>query len=805
MAIQPDTTTGTLTTTSGSVNFTTVGTQLLAREHLPGDRFLVNGLELQIATITGENAGTLTEPCPPEAAVSGFPVRLRWQPDGARVAAQTRNLIDLLGNGTLQSLAGIDGNADELLMFIGPNTLATINRRDLVEGVNYNVQVNTLPDRSAYDAEAAGFSVLVSDVGDGRAAIYIKKSATSGDWSLPAYITGNQGIQGETGPAPDLAAGTTNTVTPTTPANVTVSPDGSGGYLLNFDIPQGLQGIQGEQGNGLEIGASGILSERDLYDSEPEGFIFLDTTNGDIYIREGAAGNWSDPITFAGPPGADGSTITTTNGTGNGSAGPYTINQAPIGLDNVISASISGVLQYNYTIGGTGPYTITFGIPVPTGVAWQVKQSGPLSIGSADSVVDGAINAAAITNDPAQQELIRDKLGVGVGAGDVFGPSSSVNNRIAVFDGTTGKLIKDGGQTIAEIASTGSVPLGTPMPIITNTLPGGYLWLEGGTYDPLVYPEFNTFMVTAGYASGALPDWRNRVLRGLGTLTGALGSLQADALQEHSHNITYAQVATDAGVGAGDSHLRTYSGAGLNVPAGPVLTGTAIAAETRVKAVIVRWAIKAYGAVTDPGTVDIVALEQGLTHAIRDDQDQLAQAKSSAFKINILKNILQSWEDIGNRVTLTGATEFTWTGLSGFSEIDLDIWYTPSVSGSALVGQVSSDNGQTYIQNLYSTRQIYAIQTTITSGDTAPLQQYLPITGATTSNIVDAHLKITRFNKALAQRVIMEGYYIEAGGSDVHLFRTGYVQGAAIAKNALRIAPLSGTITGQAQLRGRRG
>lgn len=38
-------------------------------------------------------------------------------------------------------------------------------------------------------------------------------------------------------------------------------------------------------------------------------------------------------------------------------------------------------------------------------------------------------------------------------AGDVVGPSSAVDSRIAVFDGTTGKLIKDGGSTIASITA----------------------------------------------------------------------------------------------------------------------------------------------------------------------------------------------------------------------------------------------------------------------------------------------------------------------------------------------------------------
>lgn len=39
----------------------------------------------------------------------------------------------------------------------------------------------------------------------------------------------------------------------------------------------------------------------------------------------------------------------------------------------------------------------------------------------------------------------------GSGTGDVVGPASAVDERIAVFDGTTGKLIKDGGKTVADV------------------------------------------------------------------------------------------------------------------------------------------------------------------------------------------------------------------------------------------------------------------------------------------------------------------------------------------------------------------
>ena len=55
-----------------------------------------------------------------------------------------------------------------------------------------------------------------------------------------------------------------------------------------------------------------------------------------------------------------------------------------------------------------------------------------------------------------------------VSTGDVTGPSSAIDLRIAVFDSTTGKLIKDGGKTIAEViagsldpASISDINIGT--------------------------------------------------------------------------------------------------------------------------------------------------------------------------------------------------------------------------------------------------------------------------------------------------------------------------------------------------------
>lgn len=50
---------------------------------------------------------------------------------------------------------------------------------------------------------------------------------------------------------------------------------------------------------------------------------------------------------------------------------------------------------------------------------------------------------------------------VGSGTGDVVGPASATTDRIAVFDGTTGKLIKDGGTTIASITAGAGATIST--------------------------------------------------------------------------------------------------------------------------------------------------------------------------------------------------------------------------------------------------------------------------------------------------------------------------------------------------------
>lgn len=111
------------------------------------------------------------------------------------------------------------------------------------------------------------------------------------------------------------------------------------------------------------------------------------------------------------------------------------------------------------------------------------------------------------------------------GTGDVSGPSSSTNNNIAVFDGTTGKAIKDGGKTISEISGSkfwADVP-GTPTRVsdtqftITDTGNANYYdklfqkgvilrWSESGTFQTamVVSSSYATDTVTINIVGDSL-------------------------------------------------------------------------------------------------------------------------------------------------------------------------------------------------------------------------------------------------------------------------------------------------------------
>jgi len=88
------------------------------------------------------------------------------------------------------------------------------------------------------------------------------------------------------------------------------------------------------------------------------------------------------------------------------------------------------------------------------GDTYKVSVAGKIGGASGVSVQVGYILICTVDNtvtgDHATVGANWDVIPIN-NAGEVIGPSSAGNLRIAVFDGTTGKLIKDGGKTIAQI------------------------------------------------------------------------------------------------------------------------------------------------------------------------------------------------------------------------------------------------------------------------------------------------------------------------------------------------------------------
>lgn len=100
------------------------------------------------------------------------------------------------------------------------------------------------------------------------------------------------------------------------------------------------------------------------------------------------------------------------------------------------------------------------------------------------------------TVDALSASAFRTAIGAGTGGGDVSGPGSSVDNHVAIFDSTTGKLLKDGGVGILANGCT-ITPQATPA---TNEV--GYLGvpvltgLDSGNVAPALTDCGKTFYHT---------------------------------------------------------------------------------------------------------------------------------------------------------------------------------------------------------------------------------------------------------------------------------------------------------------------
>lgn len=337
MPVPTDITAGTLTLTNGSTAVTGTGTAWLASALRQGDVIIwaegADGFQMPILADvpSSQTALTLVNPWP-GPTLTDVAYRIRFQWDSSRVSGQIRQLTDRLDNGNIVAFTGLEGPG--VPVFDGPHSMTIRPLNEFISGVTVDARVQTLAERAAYDAQAANFSVYVNDIGDGRAAVYFKLSATSGNWSTPAYQTG------PVGPAPNVEATVTSIASDQT-ATVTETPI-VGGVRLDFNLPRS------------------------------DGFRNMGAYNAaNAYVK-----------------------------------------------DDVVTSNGSTFIALQAVPAGTAPSSAF--PPVDTAF-WQV-----------------------LTQRGAN----------GTGTGDVVGPAVSVDGRIVEFDGTTGKLLKDGGVAISPFMKT---------------------------------------------------------------------------------------------------------------------------------------------------------------------------------------------------------------------------------------------------------------------------------------------------------------------------------------------------------------
>jgi hypothetical protein len=188
--------------------------------------------------------------------------------------------------------------------------------------------------------------------------------------------------------------------------------------------------------SGLEISATGNFEDRENYDGEPAGFVFLsaDGDGDDITVAalfrksSGATADWGPAVPFQGPKGDKG--------------------WAPV--YGVVVDGERRVEQLVEWVGGAGIQP-TAGVGKyrgAEGLVYDIENATDVRGPTGD--IDGVTTfwQNRITNDTTSEQA---REGIGAGTGDVVGPSSATNNRLVTFNGTTGKLLKDGGASIHEL------------------------------------------------------------------------------------------------------------------------------------------------------------------------------------------------------------------------------------------------------------------------------------------------------------------------------------------------------------------
>ena len=292
-------------------------------------------------------------------------------------------------------------------------------------------------------------------------------------------------LKGDPGDNATVDVGTTETIASGLDAEVT-NVGTTSDAILNFKIPKGstIYSTIGIPNN--SIGKNG-------------DWAFDTSSNSYVYYK--SAGAWALVNSNKGSQGVPGETGDTGNG-----------------IDNIALISTIGkekTYRITYTDTTTFDYVVTDGNDGIDGldITWKGEYNALTAYVINDAVFYNGSSyiciLASTGNSPTNGtywSLMAQKGADGEGAGDVLGPSSAVDENIAIFDGTTGKIIKDGG--IKKATLTNRFNGACQIPTLTNN-GNGTVTISSGDYCLSANADGSGVITTytlAGLTNQALTD-----------------------------------------------------------------------------------------------------------------------------------------------------------------------------------------------------------------------------------------------------------------------------------------------------------
>ncbi|WP_438429844.1 phage tail protein [Escherichia coli] len=152
--------------------------------------------------------------------------------------------------------------------------------------------------------------------------------------------------------------------------------------------------------------------------------------------------------------------------------------------------------------------------------------------------VINVLKEAGVTPDPKKQNQLVEALALYVG--EKVPDASLMKKGIVQLSSATDsdseelaatpKAIKALAKKIADLQGT-ALPVGTPIPWPSDSVPSGYALMQGQSFDKGSYPK-----LAVAYPSGVIPDMRGWTIKGKPASGRAVLSQEQDGIKSHTHS-----------------------------------------------------------------------------------------------------------------------------------------------------------------------------------------------------------------------------------------------------------------------------